>query len=233
MTAEELWADFPASDKRTPLDTEVLKTWEEDGVVLSVVRYTVGVLKGHTVKMAGYYAYPKNGTRLPAIVQINGGGQKAGTYGPIKWARYGYACFNPNNGCQPWDGDLRGLPNTDWGSLKPGLPGDKRNGKGMLAPGPGTIDDVASPRNHQWYPRMVGARRAISFLQSRPEVDPDRIGGCGFWWDDYPCVIGNQRGDGGADEAQKRLFLNAASCDAQRSPARTAQPLPSNWPRQV
>jgi dienelactone hydrolase len=46
----------------------------------------------------------------------------------------------------------------------------------MLAPGPGTIDDTVSPRNDHWYARMVGARRAITFLQSQPQVDPRRIG---------------------------------------------------------
>jgi hypothetical protein len=29
-------------------------------------------------QVAGYYAYPKDGKNLPAIVKINGGGQKAG-----------------------------------------------------------------------------------------------------------------------------------------------------------
>jgi hypothetical protein len=89
---------------------------------------------------------------------------------------------------------------------------------------------------------MVGARRAITFMQGRPEVDPDRIGvrghstggvmtvyvsvdprvkaavpsvgGCGFWHEPIPYVTGNLRGTGGADEAQQRLFLSAISCDA-------------------
>jgi hypothetical protein len=26
---DELWADFPAKDKETPLEVEILKTWEE------------------------------------------------------------------------------------------------------------------------------------------------------------------------------------------------------------
>jgi hypothetical protein len=36
---EELWAGYDPC--REPLDTEVLKQWEEDGVVLRVIRYWV------------------------------------------------------------------------------------------------------------------------------------------------------------------------------------------------
>ena len=215
QTVEDLWADFPALDKATPLDAEILKTWEEDGVVMNIVRFNVGKFGGQMLKVAGYYAYPKGGKNLPALVQCNGGGQKASASGPLKWARDGYACFNPNNGAQPWDKDGQGLPNTDWGSFNPGIrKPDKRDGKGTLAPGPGTVDKVVSPRNQEWYLRIVGMRRALTFLQSRPEVNPDKlgvrghstggvmtvytavdprvkaavpsVGGCGFWWDDAP-----------------------------------------------
>ncbi len=240
--ARELWERVDAEHRDIPLETEVLKTWEDDGIVFNVVRFTVGVYRGRKAKLAGYYAYPKGGRDLPALVQVNGGGQKAGTHGPRKWATYGYACFNPNNGCQPWDKDARGLPNTDWGALTPGIPGDKRRSKGILAPGDGTIDDFVSPRNHQWFPRMIGVRRALSFLESRPEVDAERlavrghstggvmtvyaavdprvkaavpsVGGCGFWFDEVKYVTGNLRTTQGMDDEQKDLFLRTISCQA-------------------
>ncbi|MGA1531085.1 MAG: alpha/beta hydrolase family protein, partial [Kiritimatiellia bacterium] len=87
-----------------------------------------------------------------------------------------------------------------------------------------------------------GARRAISFLQQRPEVNPRKIGirghstggvmtvfesidprvraavpsvgGCGFWLEKMDYVTGNTRGDGGADAEQLRLYLNTMACDA-------------------
>jgi len=240
---EQLWSGYEEDyDRRNPLETEILKTWEEDGIVYNVVRFTVGVFRGEKAKLAGFYAYPKGGEDLPAIVQTNGGGQRASLYGPRKWAQRGYACFNPNNGAQPWGQEAKGLPNTDWGALRPGLPGDKRDGKGWLAPGPYTIDAVVSPRNEQWFPRVIGARRAITFLQSRPEVDPGRIGirghstggvmtvsemvdprvkaavpsvgGCGFWLDDWKYVMGNTRGDKGADEEQEKLYRNTVASEA-------------------
>ena len=41
QTFEELWATFDPC--KEPLETEVLKEWEEEGVVLRVVRFRIGV----------------------------------------------------------------------------------------------------------------------------------------------------------------------------------------------
>lgn len=241
----ELWADFPARDKATPLDTEVLKTWEENDVTLRLVRFNIGAFKGEMLKLAGFYAVPKGDVKgLPALVVCHGGGQKASIGGPKNWAMNGYAAFCPNNGAQPWDKRFVGLPNTDYGSFNPAVrKPDNRDGLGRLAPGPNTIDPVLSPRNEAMYLRMYAMRRALTFLQSRPEVDPEKLGfrghstggvmtvrtatdprlkavvpsmgGCGFWWKDYPWLVDNTRGyNGMEDAAQQKLFLNTVSCDA-------------------
>jgi hypothetical protein len=57
-TLDELWADFPTLDKTTPLESEVLKEWEQDGVVCRIVRYQVGVFKGAPSRVAAFYAFP-------------------------------------------------------------------------------------------------------------------------------------------------------------------------------
>jgi cephalosporin-C deacetylase-like acetyl esterase len=247
QTLEELWADFPAMDKATPLDAEIIKTWEENDVILHLVRFNIGEFNGQMLKLAGFYAVPRgepNQKHLPALVVCHGGGQRASVGGPKNWAMNGYAAFCPNNGAQPWEKRFEGLPNTDYGSFNPGVrKPDVRDGKGRLAPGPNTIDKVLSPRNEAMYLRMVAMRRAITFLASRPEVDPEKLGfrghstggvmtvrtatdprlkavvpsmgGCGFWWEDYPWLVNNTRGyEGMEDEAQRRLFLNTVSCDA-------------------
>ena len=59
----ELWAGIDM--RAEPLDVEVLKEWEEDGVVLKVLRYRVGVFKGQKAMMAAVYGYPKGGSKLP------------------------------------------------------------------------------------------------------------------------------------------------------------------------
>jgi hypothetical protein len=41
QTVEELWKDFdPAKE---PLESEILKEWEEDGVVMKVLCYRIGI----------------------------------------------------------------------------------------------------------------------------------------------------------------------------------------------
>ena len=41
---ESMWEGF--DPRAEPLDVEILKEWEEDGVVLKVLRYRIGVFKG-------------------------------------------------------------------------------------------------------------------------------------------------------------------------------------------
>ena len=44
QTRADLWAGIDM--RAEPLDVEVMKEWEEDGVVMKVLRYRVGVFKG-------------------------------------------------------------------------------------------------------------------------------------------------------------------------------------------
>ena len=50
---DEMWAGF--DPRAEPLEIEVLKEWEEDGVVLKVLRYRIGVFKGQKAIMAAVY----------------------------------------------------------------------------------------------------------------------------------------------------------------------------------
>ncbi len=63
----ELWADF--DPRKDPLGTEILKAWEQGGVVCRLVRYQVGVFKRAPARVAAFYAFPKQGKRLPALRQ--------------------------------------------------------------------------------------------------------------------------------------------------------------------
>ncbi len=80
QTVEALWAGY--DPRKEPLETEVLKEWEEDGVMLRVVRFLIGIFKGQKAMLAGVYGYPKGGTKLPGLLQIHGGGHQASHYGP-------------------------------------------------------------------------------------------------------------------------------------------------------
>lgn len=183
-TVTELWADF--DPRKEPLETETLKAWEQDGVVCRVIRYQAGVFKGAPAKVAAFYAFPKGGTKLPALLSMHGGGQSAGLDGVVADARRGYAAISIN-----WGGNRLNFgrtqltydgPQTDWGRLDATHPPQRNKVNhfaGPLTPDDYTLDAVESPRNSNWFLVLMAARRAITFLEQQPEVDPARIGAYG------------------------------------------------------
>lgn len=183
-TVNELWAGFEELDKNTPLEAEVLKTWEQDGVICRIVRYQVGVFKGSPARVAAFYAFPKGGAKLPALLEMHGGGQSASLNTVVKYAQRGYAGISLNwggnkmrLGAENWDG-----PQTDWGQLDATHPPQRNTANhfaGPLSPDAYTLDSVESPRNSNWFLVLMAARRAITFLERQPEVDATRIGALG------------------------------------------------------
>jgi hypothetical protein len=194
QTVEELWSDF--DPRKEPLETEVLKEWEEDGVVLRVVRFRIGMFKGQKAILAGVYGFPKGGTKLPGLLQIHGGGQYADYKAPLTNAKRGYATLSiawagrisaPGYAVDPdivalfWankTNDPKYKVTTDWGVLD-GYHApcrNERNHFANVAPQPWTLDAAESPRNNPWFLCTLGARRALTFLEQQPEVDPEKLG---------------------------------------------------------
>lgn len=179
MTVEQLWGGF--DPRQEPLEPEVLKEWEHDGAVCRIVRYRVGVFKGEPATVASFYAFPKGGTKLPALVDLHGGGQSASLGSVVTWAKRGYATISLNWGGNPmrlgqevWEG-----PQTDWGRLDATHPPQRNKANhfaGPLTPDNYTLDPVESPRNSNWFLVLLAARRGITFLEHQPEVDATRIG---------------------------------------------------------
>lgn len=183
QTVTALWAGFPELDKATPLETEILKAWEQDGVVCRIIRYQVGVFKGTPAKVAAFYAFPKGGTKLPALLSMHGGGQSAGLDSVVTDAQRGYAGLAINWGGNKLNfGRTRATydgPQTDWGKLDATHPPQRNKVNhfaGALSPDDYTLDSVESPRNSNWFLVLMAARRALTFLEQQPEVDPARIG---------------------------------------------------------
>ena len=194
QTFDELWAGF--DPRAEPLDVEILKEWEEDGVVLKVLRYRIGIFKGKKAMMAAVYGYPKGGSKLPGLVQIHGGGQYADYKAPLSNGKRGYATISiswagrisapgyrvsPNEVKLFWAGkteDPMYKVTTDWGALD-GYHAPCRNPRNNFAgvkPAEWTLDAVDSPRNNPWFLCTLGARRALTFLEQQPEVDRERLG---------------------------------------------------------
>ncbi len=181
---QELWANYADLEQQTPLDIEVLKTWEQEGIVFRIVRYQVGVFKGSPARVGAFYAFPKGGNKLPALLEMHGGGQSASLNCVVTYAKRGYACLSIN-----WGGNAMNLgsenwtgPQTDWGKLDATHPPQRNKANhfaGALTPDEFTLDTVESPRNSNWYLVLIAGRRAITFLEQQPEVDTKRIGALG------------------------------------------------------
>jgi len=190
----EMWAGF--DPRAEPLEVETLEEWEEDGVVLRVVRFRIGVFKGRKAVLAAVYGYPKGGSGLPGLVQIHGGGQYADYRAPLYNGKRGYATISiawagrisaPDYRVTPkevqlfWDGKT-GEPayklTTDWGAVD-GYHAPGRNPGNVFPSAKAaswTLDEVESPRNSGWFLCALAARRALTFLERQPEVDSDRLG---------------------------------------------------------
>ena len=194
QTWNDTWKGF--DPRAEPLDVEILKEWEEDNIVLKVLRYRIGVFKGRRAMMAGAYGYPKGGEDLPGLLQIHGGGQYADYKAPLTNAKRGYASLSiswagrisapgyrvsPNEVKLFWEGkveDPRYKITTDWGALD-AYHAPSRNGKDAFPSIPvadWTLDPIESPRNNSWFLATLGARRGLTFLERQPEIDADKLG---------------------------------------------------------
>src|SRR5208282_5904995 len=98
----ELWAGY--NPRKEPLDAEICKEWKQDGVVLRVVRYRIGIFHGKKAMMAAIYGFPEGGTNLPGLLQMHGGGQNAHVNYVLTNAKRGYACISINWGGNPLGG---------------------------------------------------------------------------------------------------------------------------------
>lgn len=194
----QMWTGF--NPRKEPLEVELLKEWEEENVVLRIVRFRIGIFKGKKATLAAVYGFPKvavqSRAKLPGLVQIHGGGQYADYKACLANAKRGYATVSlawagrisaPGYRVSPaevqlfWDGktdDPNYRVTTDWGAVD-GYHAPGRNAGNQFPsakPAEWTLDKVESPRNSGWFLCAVAARRALTFLEQQPEVDPDRLG---------------------------------------------------------
>jgi cephalosporin-C deacetylase-like acetyl esterase len=177
---DALWGDY--DPRKEPLEAEVTKEWEQDGIVCRVIRYRVGIFKGQSATVAAFYAFPKGATALPGLMHIHGGGQSANLATVVTDAKRGYASLSLNWGGNKMtfaDGKIYDGLNTDWGALDATHPPQRNpvnHFAGGTKPDAFTLDAVDSPRNDNWFLVTLAARRGLTFLQSQPQVDPARLG---------------------------------------------------------
>lgn len=191
---EEMWKGFDPC--KEPLEIEILKEWEQDGVILKVLRFRIGLFKGKKAMMAGVFGFPKGANQIPGLLQIHGGGQYADYKAPLTNAKRGYATLSiawagrvsaPGYRVSPgevklfWDGEIKNplyKLTTDWGVLD-AYHAPSRFGVDAFNSIPTadwTMDSIESPRNNSWFLITLAARRALTFLECQPQVDPDKLG---------------------------------------------------------
>ena len=178
----DLWKDYDA--RKENLDIQIIKEWQEEGVVVRYVTFKVGTFKGVDSRIAAYYCFPKGGSQLPAFVWSHGGGQKADKTRGVYFAKRGYATVDINWLGRPLQDDVD--VHTDWGKIDPTLGPQfykkalRKHWKHGLKPDEFTIDPVISPRNLNWFALVVAGRRAITFLETQKEVNANKIGFAGY-----------------------------------------------------
>ena len=193
QSVEALWADY--DPRAEPLDVEILKQWEEEDVIMQVLRYRVGIFKGRKSMMAAVYGYPKGETQLPGLVQAHGGGQYADYRAVLTNAKRGYATISiawagrinapdykvNRDGVALFFKQATDHPDykvtTDWAALD-GYHAPSRDGASSMGVQAAsyTLDEVESPRNCCYFLWTLGARRALTFLEQQPQVDAERLG---------------------------------------------------------
>lgn len=174
QTFQELWQGYdPAAE---PVDVKVVHEWQANGITTQLLTYHIGTFKGRPSRMGAYYAFPQDAEgKIPAILQMHGGGQRAQRQTVETAAANGYACIAINWGAKPMADQQRGDPGTDWGAVDATQDGHNSH-YGSVEPDAKTLDAVPSPRNNNWFLITIAARRALTLLEQRPEVDRDRLG---------------------------------------------------------
>lgn len=181
-SALELWQGYDARAEN--LEVKIIEEWKTDEVTTRYLTYKVGRFKGANSRVAAYYSFPNKPGKHPAFVWSHGGGQRAEKNRSVYFAKQGFANIDINWLGRPMEDDIE--ENTDWGKVDP-TQGPRFYSKALrkgwkvnLQPDEFSIDPIPSPRNSNWILLSMAGRRAITFLEKQPEVNPDRIGFTGF-----------------------------------------------------
>jgi dienelactone hydrolase len=159
-TPEQLWRDFRPDSPE--LEIETIKSWREDHAAFETFRFTAEREAGGRVRAFAIRGAPIEGSGLPGILHIHGGGQTASLDWVRFWTKRGYVCVSFDF-TGPWPGrkDF-----TDWGPIK----------QGNMAEANGGLLVRPTARSSSWYHWALATRRALTVLSYHPKVDRDRLG---------------------------------------------------------
>ncbi len=177
QSVDELWAGYdPRVD---PLDVKVIHEWNEiyqgKAVTVQMLTFTVGTFKGKASRISAYYAYPADAKeKVPGLVQVHGGGQRADRNSVTVDAANGFACISLNWGGRELADQKPGDPGTDWAAIDPTQ--NHVSHYFRLTPDDKTAESVYSPRNNNWFILTMATRRGLTFLEQQAVVDAESLG---------------------------------------------------------
>ena len=151
-----------------PVEVRPIKTWVERETDLESFRFASHQWEGEWQWVYAIYGKPKGEGPFPAMLHIHGGGQTASVANILDWTRQGYAVLTFD-----WTGTRSRRPQpadevTHW-----------PKGVGSPRTTEPTIQYSAV------FHAVLAARRGLTHLLSRPEVDASRVGSYGISWGGY------------------------------------------------
>lgn len=159
-SVDALWRGIDV--RAEPLVTTVVAEWGDAGLVTRKIMFTSHRREEVTVRILGFYSFPAEDGPYPGVLHIHGGGQTANREYTEYFARRGYAALSID-----WAGNP--LPNggghSDWGRH---AVAQADNGQVFRV--------LPDPRENPWFHWAIACRRALTFLEQQPEVDPARLG---------------------------------------------------------
>jgi dienelactone hydrolase len=141
----------------TPLRAKTLRRVDRHGVITEEVQFHSETDAGKDVEIFAYFSYPRGAKHLPAFIWNPGGLGQASTSYTEPQARRGYAVL-----CIDFP-----------------QPGYRSTGNYPINQG---LDVGPDPKHAPMAHGVVALLKAVSFLESRPEVDKNRIGMAGASW---------------------------------------------------
>lgn len=155
------------------LDTPIKATYGAKKGLVQEVYYDAEPYQGHPTQVFAYYARPEGRGPFPAMLLVHGGGGQAFAEWAEMWARRGYAALAMDlNGSGP---DGKRLPDG-------GPPADHEHKLHAFR-----NDGV---RDMWTYQAVAAVLRGHAMLESRTEVDPNRVGITGISWGGYlTCIV--------------------------------------------